>query len=236
MSFQVKNLEKPERICKLLRSLREDQNISLEEISIHLKMSQTHIQALEEGRSNELPFADVYKKKLVKQYCKIIGIDCKKMLEQFSQEEFQNEESFEELGISHSRPSHFFQNLPFLLRLGSILCIGLLFFGYLGVQVKKIIDPPALNLFSPLDGFVTTEPNLHLKGETEKEVTITVNGKEIKNSAEGAFDEVLTLSPGVNALVISAQKKHGKTSNETRYVVLQNKAEFSFTEINSKNN
>ncbi|OGH66234.1 MAG: hypothetical protein A3B90_02515 [Candidatus Magasanikbacteria bacterium RIFCSPHIGHO2_02_FULL_41_13] len=236
MNFQTKNLEKKEPTCVQLKLLREAKGITLQDMSERLKMSKCHIVALEECRCEDLPFAPIYKKKMVKQYCHIIDADYATLVHQFVEEELEEQIlSQEKLPQSQSRLSRW-NHLPFVFRLTAISAIALIFFGYLGLQVKKIIDPPELNLFSPINGMVTAESNLQIKGQTDKEVKVMINGKEIKNSEQGIFDETLALSPGVNTLVISAEKKHGKTTTETRYVVRENKAEFSLTPSPTVNN
>ncbi len=236
MYFQTKNLEKKEPTCVQLKLLREAKGMSLQDMSDRLKMSKSYIIALEECRSEDLPFAPIYKKKMVKQYCHIINADYATLVHQFVEEELEEQIiSQEKIPQSH-KPLYHWNHLPFLFRLTAILSLALVFFGYLGLQVKKIIDPPKLNLFSPINGMVTAESNLQIKGQTDKEVKVMINGKEIKNSEQGIFDETLSLSPGVNTLVISAEKKHGKTSTETRYVVRENKTEFSLTNNPLTNN
>lgn len=236
MQFQTKNLEKKEPTCIQLKLLREAKGISLQDMSDRLKMSKSHIVALEECRSADLPFAPIYKKKMVKQYCHIIGADYATLVHQFVEEELE-ENILSQEKLPHSQKTLYrWNHLPFFFRLSAILAIALLFFGYLGLQVKKIIEPPELNLFSPINGMITADSNLQIKGQTDKEVKVMINGKEIKNSEQGIFDETLALSPGVNTLIISAEKKHGKTTTETRYVVRENKAEFSLSNNPNANN
>jgi len=236
MHFQTKNLQKPERICLRLKSLREQKGISLKEMSERLKMSTAHILALEECRSKDLPFAPVYKKKLVKQYCHIVDTDYEQMVHQFVEEELEQHIAPQVTPSLSKKGLTAWYNLPFLFRLSATLVVSAIFLGYLGLQVKKIIEPPSLNLFSPVNGMITDESNLQIRGQTDREVKVTINGKEIKNSEQGVFDETLPLSPGVNTLVISAEKKHGKTTSETRYVVLENKPEFSLSAISNNRN
>lgn len=236
MHFQTKNLQKPERVCLRLKNLREQKGISLKEMSDRLKMSTSHIVALEECRSKDLPFAAVYKKKLVKQYCQIVDADYKILVHQFVEEELEQQIAPQIRSSVSKKSMNAWYHLPFLFRLGTTLVIAAVFFGYLGLQVKKIVEPPSLDLFSPINGMITAESNLQIRGQTDKEVKVTINGKEIKNSEQGIFDETLPLSPGVNTLIIAAEKKHGKTKSETRYVVLENKPEFSLGDIPNNRN
>jgi len=44
---------------------------------------------------------------------------------------------------------------------------------------------------------------------------------EILSTGDGQFKELITLSPGVNTINISAKKKNGKTTELIRYVVFK---------------
>jgi len=52
-------------------------------------------------------------------------------------------------------------------------------------------------------------------------VTVSVNGKDVGTNEKGVFEAQIDLSVGVNTLTIEAKKKHGKTTQEVRHVVLK---------------
>ena len=108
-----------------------------------------------------------------------------------------------------------------VIRYVLVISIALLLIIYLGLQVRNIIQPPKLLVYSPTDGYITDNYSLLVQGETGKEVQVSINGQVIMNSEEGKFEQKIDLSPGVNTIVVTAQKKHGKTSSITRYVVLK---------------
>ena len=83
-------------------------------------------------------------------------------------------------------------------------------------------------VYSPQNGYITNANPLVVRGETEPEVYISINGEEIVHYEAGQFETSIYLAPGVNTITISATKKHGKTTTETRHVILKESDKFSY--------
>ena len=101
----------------------------------------------------------------------------------------------------------------------AVLVIG--FLTYLIWQLNGILQPPKLVIFTPSDGYISNHLTTLVQGETDKEVRLDVNGKEIMANGQGKFEAVVDLSNGINTITISATKKHGKTTTITRHVIVK---------------
>lgn len=217
MVFQKKKLEKTKRVCLRLKEAREAAGISIAEVAQKTKIRPAYVRALEECRFTDIPYAVIYQKHFIRRYAEAIGLKAPGLLQQFTSEEAP-------APARHSRPQpirRWRQNLPALLKgiSAALAVLGLI--SYLGWQVRSIVTPPALAVFTPPDGFVTTHPDLLIYGETAKEAQVYINGQKITTDREGQFKETLSLSPGINRLEITAKKRHGKTSQSTRHVILK---------------
>lgn len=225
-AFLCKKLKNPpKRVCLRLRELRLQKNVLLEEIAEKTKIDKKYLLALEECRFEDMPKAKVYQKNIIHRYVEALSIESEPFLQQYLIEESIKEKKkhpHRALKISS------LCNLPLFLRSTFIMMIVLLLLGYFGWQIKNIITPPPLVIYSPQDGFIAKNNQLLVIGETDKEVIVTINGKIIGNSENGQFKEIINLSPGVNTIMISAQKKHGKITTEIRHVVFKNPPPFSF--------
>lgn len=214
--FKKKPLACPKRVCLCLKEERLKSKISLEEMSQKTKIDKKHLQALEECRFKDLPEAVIYQKNFVKKYVEALGLDPAAFLQQYeSEEKVEKKQKHPHIKIKQN----YFSNLPTVLRYSLIILLALVFVGYLVVQVRNIVEPPDLFIYSPEDGFVTGETQVIIQGETGREVEVSINGKGIGTNEQGRFEETIDLAPGVNTLLISAKKKHGKTTDITRYVV-----------------
>ncbi len=161
----------------------------------------------------------MYRKQFIKSYVEALGRDPLPFLEQFLDEEHTEHEL-------HVHPARnvtqwALHNVPLMIRTSIIIGVISLFFGYIGLQVYRILTPPMLAVFTPFDGFVTDEPTLMVQGKTEPEVLLSVNGIELTHDDAGRFETVMTLAPGVNTLSITAEKKHGKTTSDMRRVIFK---------------
>lgn len=208
----------PKRVCLRLKELRLEKGTQLEEMTQKTKIDKKYLRALEECRFEDLPKAKIYQKNIVRCYVEALGIKPEPFLQQYLLEESKKEEKKHPYAGIKNNPWH---HLPVILRYSLLLSVAFILFGYLGWQVKNIIAPPSLVIYSPQDGYITKNDQLLVVGETEKEVAVTINGRTVGNSENGQFKETINLSPGVNTITIIAQKKHGKTTTETRNVVFK---------------
>lgn len=214
--FLKKSLTPPQRVCFRLKEAREEKSVSLEEMEKKTLISKKHLQALEECRFRDIPYSTVYQKNFVKKYVEALGLEPEPFMKQYLIEESVREKKQKtDKDIARSRWCF----LPTVLRFGGLFLLALVFISYLGWQVKRIIEPPYLVIYSPVEGMITKEQKIFVQGETEKEAVVLVNGREIKNGEGGQFKEEISLSAGVNTLEIMVKKKHGKTTTETRHVV-----------------
>ena len=225
MPFTKKTIEPGKRVCIRLKEARETQGISLDRIAKQTKIDKRYLLALEECRFEELPEALIYQKNFLKRYLKAIGVDPKPFVAQFLMEECEQQDAtayHPTKKISNAR----FHNIPLFVRYAIISVIVFGFLGYIAFQVANILEPPQLVIHAPENGLVTDNGAIHIQGQTNPEVRVTVNGKEIMNNDQGEFEETIDLSPGVNELLVAAEKKHGKTTIETRYVILKQTDDF----------
>lgn len=214
--FKKKKLTPPKRVCLRLKEEREKIEMSLDDLAKKTKIDKKYLKALEECRFKDLPEAAVYQKNFVKKYIEALGIESSPFLSQYESEEkvLKN--------IKHPRKClkmSPLSNLPSVIRFVFSFVIILGFLTYLVFQIRNIVEPPQLFVYSPQDGFITTEMLVVVQGKTEEEVMVYINGKEIGTSNEGNFEEMIDLGSGVNTFIIVAKKKHGKNTEVVRHVV-----------------
>lgn len=220
MAFKKKPLDAPpERVCLRLKKLRLEQNKTIEEISQKTKIDKKYLIALEECRFKDLPSVIIYQKNILKSYIQALGIESQSFVKQYILEENILKKKKH---TSKKTKQNWLFRLPDIIKYGIMFLLIFILIGYLVWQVKKIVDPPELIIYSPQDGLITNEIQLPVTGLTDKGAFISLNGKEITHDEEGKFEEILDLQEGVNTISITARKKHGKTITETRNVVLKN--------------
>jgi len=217
--FEKKKILPTKRVCLRLKEAREAAHLSLRALSQKTKIQPEFLQALEECRFTDLPVEPVYLSLFIRSYVKALGLSADSFLKQYNWEEEKTTPEF-----SHPLPSlkaKSFHNWPLFLRFSTIIILTLGFITYLGMQIKHIIDPPQLVLYSPMNGLITTNDSITIQGKTEDYAAVSINGKQVVSNDDGHFLEHVDLSLGVNTIIVEAKKRHGKTSTETRHVVLR---------------
>lgn len=215
--FCFKKINPPDKKLFALKKNREEKNLSIADVQRLTHIPRKYILAIEDYRANDLPAAKAFRRAYVREYSKALEINynvLKKNLEGQRTPE-------KKIKIPRFKLPSF--SLYFLWRnLGFVLLI-LIFGAYLSWQVKGIIEPPKLVIFSPLEGFVSHDPSILIAGEATKESRLTINGQDIMINEQGRFEFNIDLAKGVNTITISAVKKHGKSTTLVRHVIMQEK-------------
>lgn len=229
-AFTRKTIAKTERVCFRLKEAREQSGVSIEEMSQKTRLGKNYITALESCDFEKLPKGFVYQKNFIKRYLSVLNIPYTSYIQQFLIEEGYEKEEKEQSHPHTAQSITKFHGLPDLMKYISVAVVLLTVFGYLGWQVNRILKPPMLTLVSPVDGYITSEEKITVFGNSEPETNITINGRMVSIGTEGQFEQELDLVEGVNAIVVSAKKKHGKTTTHTRYVT-QRRVQRTYVEL-----
>lgn len=219
-SFKKTKLEPAKRVCLAIKQARLNTGVSLDELAKRTKINKEYLQALEECRFADLDCAHIYQKNFIKKYVEALGLDASVYLKQFSDEELRFASSTKQHGVPNCN-KRYFSNLPQMLRYAVVAAIILVVSLYLGGQIKHTLEPPSLTLLTPSDGQIIYESGVIIRGYTEPEVKILINGETIVSDEYGNFSENVTLNPGINAVTIRAEKKHGKATEEIRHIIFK---------------
>jgi len=108
-------------------------------------------------------------------------------------------------------------------RLGAAAAIGMavLLVAFLAVRLIAFIAAPGLAIKSPADenGFPTSI--VEVSGKTEKESSLTVNGRELTLDEWGNFNEKIELPPGAVSLHFISRNRFGKTQTAVRNILVE---------------
>src|SRR6267142_2448468 len=87
-------------------------------------------------------------------------------------------------------------------------------------SVKADYDdtPPVLAILSPPEMFVAPAPSVELKGKTERDARVKVNGQKVTVGPDGTFTFPLTLKEGVNLFTIEAIDTAGNSEYGKRLI------------------
>ncbi len=204
-----------------LAAAREHKGVDLVRAERDTKIRMRYLAALERGDYRDLPGA-VYTKGFLRNYAQYLGLDADDVLRQWRRERGETEVEpvvVVPRGLDAPRA-------PLTIGRGTIfavlLAVGVvLFAGYLGVQLFRFSQPPAIAITDPLDAVIDVDPGVTaytLRGTSTAGATISVEtpGREtirVTAGPDGRWSAQVELVRGRNQFDVTATDADtGKTS------------------------
>lgn len=221
VSFNSKKLITPTGVSDTLRRTRQAEHLSITAAAKLLGISPKYLEAIERGNYKALP-GDMYARKFIKKYGDNLRLNGNDLVNRYLEETGLTKKTEEKRLPPRAKTSRLWDG-PKLLRRGLTLALlaGLLY--YLGAEVGGIFAPPPLTVESPTDGMVVSDNKIEIKGVTLPESKVQINGAERVSDNQGKFAETLTLTPGLNKILITAVKKHSRPASILRNVIFEEK-------------
>jgi len=100
------------------------------------------------------------------------------------------------------------------------IAIGIFFAivaGYAYFEARGMLFGPKISI--PAGITEVHEPFITLKGRADRIASLSMNGKVISVTEDGAFEEPYLLSEGINRIVFDARDKYGRSRQEIIQVV-----------------
>ncbi len=193
-----------------LQKARQKKGLELERIAKDLNIKIEYLQALENGNFSILP-PGIYGRNILRRYAHFLGVDDKELVDIFEQEKaISKHQKAKKLFVQRASRIHYFLFLPKIIKGAIIASIVLACFLYLAFSLKKIVAPPLLVITYPPDNFVTTQHNIEIKGITEPEAEVSINGETVLTNNDGSFARTVNLKNGLNVVDIIAQKRYSQ--------------------------
>ncbi len=216
--FTPKRLAANDGFGEKLRQARLFKNMKLEDISRRINISVKYLRALEEENFNNLPNG-LYRKNFLKEYANYLKLDSLELIKQLETitENDLSDNPFSQKILKKNK----FLVFPKIIRNILIFLSVIICFLYLMFYFQKIISAPKLTIIYPEKNLLTKETAIEIKGQTEKEAEVKINGELILNNNNGNFSQTINLKKGLNTITINAQKKYSKESSVTRQILVE---------------
>lgn len=220
MAFAVRHFNHTEPIGEKLRTMRRNLNVSLDMMVEKTKIQRQYLEAFEQGAYQRLP-EPIYAKNFLRTYVRALGGDVSYFLERFEAERGTCDlVDPMRLPRQKVRARSFFAAHR-LFKAGAALLLFVALASYVGYQVRSLLEPPEIVVFEPSDEFATEEAIVAVRGKTEDEAEIFVNGTKVLPGSDGTFATEVTLERGVNVITIEGATRHSQKTTIYRRVVLE---------------
>ncbi len=194
---------------ELLSEERRKKGLSLEEVSSATKIRPAFLSAIESDEYAKLPSA-TYAQGFVTNYASYLGIPRREALALFHRE-FDPKKTNKVLPDSFAQEKYKHKTLRIQRSSIALVVICLFLLSYLVFQYRSVFFSPFLQVNSPTDNSVVPA-NIEVKGSTDPNDLVLVNGEMVTVDQNGNFFKDLTLLPGSTQIEITAQNHYGKTT------------------------
>lgn len=92
---------------------------------------------------------------------------------------------------------------------------------YVLFQIRAVTAAPSLTIDQPQEGERLAQPFAEIKGKTEPDAVVTINGQGAIVGDDGSFSLTINIPSGPTIIVIQAKKRRGKAAEETRHIFYQ---------------
>lgn len=207
-----------------LRQYRERAGMSVEQAAREIKIALRYVRALEDGDWAVFS-ARVYAQGSARRMAKLFAGANADALVAAVGREWDIARGGAEAG-AYSSPRAVavprrFTLTPRRLGVAGAMGAGLLLATFLSIRLTAFIAAPGLTIKSPADRSGFDTPLVDVAGKTEKESSLTVNGREITLDGQGNFDEKIELQSGANALHFISRNRFGKTQTVERNIFVE---------------
>ena len=214
--------QKPLGLSAQIRAWRTSVNMSVEEVAKQINVRPQIVLALEEGDFAIFParvYAAGYLTRMADHFSISQGPELLNALKREWEEKRGNSADVIRPLPSSKRKKWYITPRRLL---GVCICVCFLFFvWFLMTQLLGFTGAPHLRIDEPKKSTIMETPIVRIRGSTEKESQLTVNGRGITMNGEGIFDEEIELMVGMNVLHFFITNRFGKSAEETRYVVVK---------------
>lgn len=214
-----------ETVAEQLRSARQEKKLKLDQVAKRLGIKLKYLDALEKGEYNKLP-KGIYGMNYLKEYVLFLGLEYEELKKDYlSEKSTYDPQQEKEIFSKQIVKKKYLMAMPKSIKNLIICLIAIICFTYFGYRLNKIISPPYLYVESPAENLITTEHAIEVRGKTEPEAKLVINGEPILGDTKGDFIKTVNLKEGVNIITITANKKYSRNNTIIRQVLVNERKE-----------
>ncbi|MBI2484401.1 helix-turn-helix domain-containing protein [Candidatus Uhrbacteria bacterium] len=220
VQFSRKSVLIPSSVGAKLSSAREAWGMTREDVSAALLIPTVQLERIEQSDFSCAP-ETVYHEHSIKAYAMYLGLDWDSLRSEYQKERQVFHPSADRHGGMTGSPLRrsSFWVVPRIARNGMLGALAVATFSYLAFLGYQMVRPPHLQIVSPSNNALSAVDTIEVAGYTERDARILINGERITKGIDGEFRQVIGLREGVNVIQVTAEKKFGTISKESRTVI-----------------
>lgn len=193
-------------VGNLLKKARENAGKKIEEASQVTRIKPDYLEKIEKNDFSGFS-SSAFVKGFIRSYSSYLGLDAENIVALFRRQIGEEDVPLKPKNTPIKTESTVVS--PAMIMSGALILFFVALFGFLLFQFYKLQQAPALTIAEPKDSAVTVDkPTLEIKGFTESNSVITVNGKQVQLKDDNTFTLLLDLKEGANTFKFEAWKKN----------------------------
>ncbi len=202
----------------LLKTARLKKKLTFTQISKLTKIPKKALEALEKNQFDKLP-PRTYIIGFIKNYAKVLNLDDQKTIAVFRRD-YNRQKKKKLVPQGFTKPlSPSWQPNSKTRTFLSLAFVVLFLTLYLGISFFKLTKPPKLVIYEPENTNSLTSPVL-IKGQTNRDATLTLNGKTINLEPDGRFTTIYNGDPGAHKLKFISTSRRQNSTQITHHIIL----------------
>lgn len=222
--FTAKPIIRAATLGERLREVRAEAQLSVDDAARATGVSARYLEALEQGEYAALP-GDIYTRNFLRRYARLLRINEENAVRTYDGERSVVKSNERRLPGPIATAGG--QAVSVLAKRFAIGLVIVAIVGYLGIELGRVVSPPKLVVESPAASGVISTQSLEVRGRTDPEASVVVNGQAVAVSQDGRFQQLLNLIPGRNTIQITAATKRGKQYTVSRDIFVESSIDVS---------
>lgn len=215
VGFTKKKL-KSKTLGEKLRYVREKSGVNLAEIAKATRIRLEYLEKIEADKFDKLP-PEVYVRGFLKGYANYLHIDPEEVIKQYEKERGIQDNLKKHYAPGQKKSSFKFPSITLTPRTFSVVFFLFALAGgffYFYKEIDKFAENPRLVVIQPLADTSVNGSSIEIIGVTDKDGKITINDQPVYVNEKGEFKENVGLQKGLNKIIVKAENKFEKTSQE----------------------
>lgn len=207
--FRTTEIKPTRTVGDRLKSARLERQLSLEQAERLTKIKLKYLKALEQDRHEALP-TEVYCLGFIRCYAEVLHLKSAKLISQYKQERraFQSAKNPDrQLKPATSYGLRKLVITPALMGVAGGVILIVSFASYLALSIRALLSPPKLSVSSPTPDSTIQGLTVTVKGQSDNNATVAINGELVKLDGLGQFEQPVKLAPGLNNLEVVAESR-----------------------------
>jgi len=90
---------------------------------------------------------------------------------------------------------------------------------YFWKEIGFLLEPPSLQINQPSADITINQEKFEISGKTNPFALVLINGEQVYIDKDGNFKKEISLSAGINTLLVEAKNRFGKTNTLIRRII-----------------